>query len=115
MKRIVPLFILLFLLLPLSAQKVDFKINIISSTGNDNSDGKIEVTVQEGKAPFTFTLFDKKPWMGGNIIEKKEGVFERLIFFENLKPGTYFILVEDDTKENPSGITVELKVEKSDF
>ncbi len=91
-----------------AAQEVDFTISVTEPTGMSRTDGGISVQNITVKPGYTCYLYDKQPWKGGRLIEKKENVSVSFVTFENLGAGNYFVLIEDKEKIKPEGMTVKL-------
>lgn len=93
----------------ITAQEVEFSVQVHEALNNQTPDGIITITIQKGMPAYTVYLFDKAPWKGGKQLKKYEQVTTLTIEFGNLLPGDYYIIVEDEDK-NPQAKTVHVGI-----
>ncbi|MBN2482278.1 MAG: hypothetical protein JXB19_11080 [Bacteroidales bacterium] len=93
----------------LTAQEVEFSVEVTAALNGQSPDGAIAVIIQTGTPAYTVHLFDKAPWKGGTQLEKFEQVAAGTIVFKDLPPGDYYIIVEDSNK-NPGARAVSVGI-----
>jgi len=87
----------------LFSQAIQYEIRIkYTRTAAD-----IVVHVEEGKSPLTYYLMTNNP-MKGEVLLKSEPTRNKNYVFKDVKPGKYFIKIED-SMGLPAGRTVEIK------
>jgi hypothetical protein len=108
MKKIFVLFLLIFLSLPtLFSQALQYDIKVKYNKGNSGTTADITITVKAGDPSFTYFLMTNDP-MKGDVLMKTGPVKSKNCVFKDIKPGKYFIRIEDNMGL-PAGKTVEIK------
>lgn len=74
----------------ITGQEFSIKVNSAAVTLPEGTDGKIEVTIEQGEPEYIYFLYDKEPWQGGNKINESGPTYNNIIVFENLPAGRYF-------------------------
>jgi hypothetical protein len=98
MKRIV-VFMLFAFILPAymfsQAIQYEFKVNYKNSPSDVTAD--ITITVKKGESPFTYYLMTNDP-VHGKVLMQSEPTRKSSYTFKDVKPGKYFMKIEDSTK-----------------
>jgi hypothetical protein len=97
MKKIIPLLVLSLLLsASLHAQviKYDIQIKYVHEASGTTAD--ITVTVLEGQPGFTYYLMTNDP-IKGEVLAKSEKTRKKTWVFRGVRPGKYFLKIEDST------------------
>lgn len=106
------MFLLFFSCLPFSGKSQDSKgkgeelsveITKKDASGENSSDGFIHIKVSGGEAPYSINLF--------STTVKADKAKDRELKLNNLKPGTYLFIVQDNAKTIKRE-TVEISVRK---
>lgn len=84
-----------------SAQQMEVKSKV-DSIIISGSTANIELTVSGGSSPYTFLLYDKEPWDGGNLIEKTAEINETTHVFTVKSAGRYYVAVRDKSLQTVS-------------
>jgi hypothetical protein len=99
MKKITVLLCLTFLAAGfVFSQEIRLDYKITYKTGTSGISADITVTVNSGSPDFTYYLTTNHP-VNGKVIMKSDPTKKESFTFENVKPGTYFIKVEDASKQ----------------
>jgi hypothetical protein len=105
MKKITVILVVLFSLSALLfSQAIQYDIKV-RYTRLGNAD--ITVMVKVGEGNFTYFLMTNDP-MKGEVIMKSEPTRSKTYVFKDVKPGKYFVKIED-RQGLPAGRTVEIK------
>jgi hypothetical protein len=95
----------------LKAQDTDlnFSVEITDATSYTDSDGSIIIIVDGSDSRYTFMLYDKEPWQGGEKIAKENKSGSNYTF-TGLKPGNYTVCVQNrDKVSRCKNVSIETK------
>jgi len=95
-KTILLLSLTFFLSAPLFSQIIQYEINVKPVQSEMGFTAEITVTVTSGQPDYTFYLNTNDP-LKGQVIQKSEKTKKPRYTFKGVKPGTYFIKIEDST------------------
>jgi hypothetical protein len=99
MKKITVLLFLTFLTARfIYSQDIQFDYQIKYTQDATGVKADITVTVQSGSPEFTFYLTTNHP-VNGKVLFKSDRTKKRSYTFEGIRPGTYFIKIEDASGE----------------
>ena len=73
-------------------------VEVTHASKADATDGKLEITVHSGNAPYECQLFEGIPWDGGILIDKDDNIYSECTF-KNLRTGKYVIFVRDSENQ----------------
>jgi hypothetical protein len=108
MKKAITLLCLSFLIaVSLYSQKIQYEFKVKYIPGASGTAANITVSVKSGESDFTYYLMTNDP-IKGDILMKSEPTGKRNYTFEGVKPGKYFIKIEDSTG-GQAGKTVTVK------
>ena len=111
MKKLLVVLLLSVLSLPsLFSQAIKYDIKV---KYNKDATGTADITVmvKEGNASFTYFLMTNDP-MNGEVLEQAGPERSKSHVFRDVKPGKYFIKIEDQMGL-PAGKTVEIQSKES--
>jgi hypothetical protein len=74
----------------IKGQEFSIKVSSVAVTMPEGTDGKIEVTIEEGEPEYIYFLYDSEPWLDGNKVNEIGPTYNNIIVFENLPAGRYF-------------------------
>jgi hypothetical protein len=95
MKKALTLLIVSFLLsASLYSQTIEYEIKVRYIQDASGTLADITVTVKTGDPDFTYFMMTNDP-MNGAVLLKSEPTRKKNYVFKNIKPGKYFIKIED--------------------
>jgi hypothetical protein len=108
MKRFTVLLLFaLILSTSLFAQVIQYEVKVKYKNTPSGTTADITVMVKKGDPGFTYYLMTNDP-MKGDIIMQSDPAAGKTYVFKGVKPGKYFIRIEDNMGL-PAGRTVEVK------
>lgn len=108
MKKITAFLILSFLLsVSLYSQLVQCEVNVNYTQKSTGTIADITVTVMKGNPVFTYYLTTNHP-VKGKVLLKSEPTKKKSYVFKGVKPGIYFVKVEDN-RGLPAGESVVIE------
>jgi hypothetical protein len=78
------------------SQIIQYNIEVKINKEDAGITGEVNITVISGKADYTYYLTTNDP-IKGQVIEKSEKTKKDHYTFKGVKPGTYFVKIEDST------------------
>jgi hypothetical protein len=107
MKRTVVLMLFAIILsASLFSQAIQYEIKVKYKNSSSGITADITVLVKKGESPFAYFLMTNDP-VKGKILMKSESSSGKSYVFKGVKPGKYFIRIEDKMGL-PAGKTVEI-------
>jgi len=107
MKKTITLLCLSFLLTAsLYSQTIQYEFKVKYTPDASGTSADIAVSVKSGESDFTYFLMTNDP-IHGEVLMKSEPTGKRNYTFEGVKPGKYFLKIEDSTG-NQAGKTVNV-------
>ena len=95
MNRIFALLVVSFVLTAsLYSQAVQYEIRVRYVADAPGTSADITITVKTGDPDFTYYLMTNDP-VKGSVLQKSEPTRKRSYVFKGIKPGKYFIKIED--------------------
>jgi hypothetical protein len=108
MKKTLVLLVVSFLLsASLYSQVIQYEIKVKYNHEASGTSADINITVKAGNPEFTFFLMTNDPKVG-EVLQKSEPTKRKNYVFKEVKPGMYFVKIEDN-KGLPAGNTIEIK------
>jgi hypothetical protein len=108
MKKLTVLLLLTVLLsASLYSQTFQYEVKVKYNQSAGETSAEIKVTATKGEGSFTFSLMTNDP-IHGQVLMKSEPLKSKTHTFRNVKPGKYFVKVEDSAG-NQAGKTVNIK------
>ena len=107
MKRIL-VFMLFAIILKASvfSQAIQYEVKVKYKNSPSGVTADITVLVKKGEPPFTYYLLTNDP-VHGKVLMQSEPTRKTSYTFKDVKPGKYFMKIEDNTK-NQAGKTINV-------
>jgi uncharacterized protein (DUF2141 family) len=88
---------------------LDFDVEITDASSLTTSDGSIMIVVYGNDSGYSFMVYNKEPWLGGQKIAE-ETKSDRTCTFVNLKAGNYSVCVQNrDKTTRCKNVSIEIK------
>jgi hypothetical protein len=82
------------LIAPAQSNDIKLKIEVVDASSPQSEDGAINITVESSGSGFTYMLYNKEPWKGGEKLAPDSKSGDNYSFV-NLRSGNYCVCVQN--------------------